>query len=115
MLYQLSPQGHVIAVFVVLQDLVSVEEGEEEEGNVVEEEMAATSQAVEEAARRIQVRSGGEISGTPLVDHTLILYRTPSISHHISLFPPPHPLPAPVLTSGPCRRCLPSPARMTRE
>ena len=42
----------------LLQDLVSeAEEGKEEEalGDVVEEELAATSQAVEEAARRIQV------------------------------------------------------------
>ena len=43
---------------LLLQDLVSeAEEGKEEEalGDVVEEELAATSQAVEEAARRIQV------------------------------------------------------------
>ena len=42
------------------QDLASEGGGEEEEdvtlGDVVEEELAATSQAVEEAARRIQVR-----------------------------------------------------------
>ena len=43
---------------LLLQDLVGeAEEGKEEEalGDVVEEELAATSQAVEEAARRIQV------------------------------------------------------------
>ena len=43
---------------LLLQDLVGeAEEGKEEEalGDVVEEELAATSQAVEEAALRIQV------------------------------------------------------------
>ena len=43
---------------LLLQDLVGeAGEGKEEEalGDVVEEELAATSQAVEEAARRIQV------------------------------------------------------------
>ena len=46
---------------VVPQDLASEGAGEEEEegalGDVVEEELAATSQAVEEATQRIQVRS----------------------------------------------------------
>ena len=46
-------------MFLLPQDLAS-QGGEEEEevalGDVVEEELAATSQAVEEAARRIQVR-----------------------------------------------------------
>ena len=61
----------------VPQDLAS-EGGEEEEdialGDVVEEELAATSQAVEEAARKIQV--------TRLLCHPSIFPLPPILQHH---------------------------------
>ena len=63
-------------IVVGTQDLVGdIEEGKDEEtlGDVVEEELAATSQAVEEAARRIQVRT-----------HTHTHSRSLSLSHSIS-------------------------------
>ena len=104
----------VVVVVVGKQDLVGdIEEGKDEEtlGDVVEEELAATSQAVEEAARRIQVR-------TRTHTHTLSLAQSLSDSFSSSLHPSlplihTHHTQFLIWTIIHCRRCWLNHVRMT--